>query len=56
MSLQTDQRSGHGETYFPSHHELARLPYFERQESGRLRLADRSIGPAIDVHTHLALA
>lgn len=35
--------------------DLARLPYFEERE-GRLVLADRSLGPAVDVHTHLSLA
>ena len=35
--------------------DLARLPYFEAVD-GRLRLADPALGPAIDVHTHLALA
>lgn len=34
---------------------LSELPYFELRE-GRLALRDRSLGPAIDVHTHLALA
>jgi predicted TIM-barrel fold metal-dependent hydrolase len=44
------------ETRFASHHELATLPYFRAAASGGLELADRSLGPAIDVHTHLALA
>lgn len=35
--------------------DLARLPYFEVKD-GRLLLADRSLGPVCDVHTHLALA
>lgn len=35
--------------------DLARLPYFE-VKNGRLVLADASLGPAIDVHTHLALS
>lgn len=35
--------------------DLARLPYFE-VEDGLLALADPSLGPAIDVHTHLALS
>lgn len=35
--------------------DLGRLPYFEAKE-GRLVLADPALGPAIDVHTHLALA
>ncbi len=34
--------------------DLARLPYFEARDGDRLVLADRSLGPAIDVHTHLA--
>jgi predicted TIM-barrel fold metal-dependent hydrolase len=42
-------------TKFESLHDLAKLPWFEMKE-GRLVLADRSAGPAIDVHTHLALA
>jgi predicted TIM-barrel fold metal-dependent hydrolase len=42
------------ETRFPDFHGLARLPWFEVRE-GRLRLADRSLGPIADVHTHLAL-
>jgi uncharacterized protein len=40
---------------FESLFDLARLPWFE-VESGRLKVSDRSIGPIIDVHTHLALA
>jgi predicted TIM-barrel fold metal-dependent hydrolase len=35
--------------------DLARLPWFEVR-SGRLVLADASIGPIFDCHTHLALA
>lgn len=35
--------------------DLARLPYFENQD-GRLVLRDRSIGPVIDCHSHVALA
>jgi hypothetical protein len=34
--------------------DLARLPYFRAVE-GRLVLADPALGPAIDLHTHLAL-
>ena len=40
---------------FANHLDLARLPYFEVKE-GRLVLADPSLGPVIDCHTHLALA
>lgn len=39
--------------------DLARLPYFTLEESPtgeRLVLADRALGPTIDVHTHLALS
>ena len=36
--------------------DLARLPFFEMKEGGRLALKDTSIGPIIDVHTHLAMA
>lgn len=39
---------------FESVLDLARLPYFELRR-GRLVLADGALGPAIDVHTHLAL-
>jgi hypothetical protein len=48
----------HGEppTFFETHHDLARLPYFELLGPGRLALADPELGPAVDVHTHLALA
>jgi len=45
-----------GSTRFESHHALERLPYFELLGPGRLALADPSLGPAVDVHTHLALA
>lgn len=43
-------------TWFEDHHQLARLPYFELIGPGRLALADPSLGPSIDIHTHLALA
>ncbi len=43
------------ETVFAEGMDLARLPYFEKRD-GRLVLADDSVGPIIDVHTHLALA
>lgn len=39
---------------FESLLDLARLPYFEVKD-GELVLADARFGPAIDVHTHLAL-
>jgi uncharacterized protein len=35
--------------------DLARLPYFE-VKNGRLALAEASLGPVVDCHTHLALA
>ncbi len=35
--------------------DLARLPYFEVKDGG-LVLADPSLGPTVDVHTHLALS
>ena len=35
--------------------DLARLPYFEVRQ-GRLVLADSSLGPMLDAHTHLALS
>jgi hypothetical protein len=42
-------------TRFESLLDLARLPYFAVRD-GRLVLADPALGPAVDVHTHLALA
>jgi predicted TIM-barrel fold metal-dependent hydrolase len=35
---------------------LARLPYFEVRDGERLALADPALGPAVDVHTHLAFS
>jgi len=43
-------------TVFREGWEIADLPYFKRLEGGGIGLADPSIGPIIDVHTHLALA
>lgn len=40
---------------FESLLDLARLPWFSG-ETGRLVVSDSTIGPIIDVHTHLALA
>ncbi len=40
---------------FENQRDLARLPYFEI-ENGDLVLADPSLGPVIDMHTHLALS
>jgi predicted TIM-barrel fold metal-dependent hydrolase len=42
-------------TRFEDLFALERLPYFQR-EDGRLKLADRALGPSIDFHTHLSLA
>jgi hypothetical protein len=42
-------------TRFDNLLDLARLPYFEVKD-GALVLADPSLGPAIDLHTHLALS
>lgn len=36
--------------------DLARLPWFEVRDGDRLALKDRSVGPVIDMHTHLALS
>ena len=44
------------QTRFASHMELASLPYFELRDGDHLVLADPDLGPAIDFHTHLALA
>ncbi len=35
---------------------LADLPWFARGDEGRLVVRDRSFGPVLDVHTHVALA
>ncbi len=43
-------------TQFPNTYELAQLPWFEQDSAGRLRMCDESVGPIIDVHTHLALS
>lgn len=43
------------ETRFESNFDLSRLPYFELAD-GALALADDSLGPIVDVHTHLALS
>ncbi len=42
-------------TRFANLFELARLPWFGLRE-GRLVLTDRSVGPTIDCHSHLALS
>jgi predicted TIM-barrel fold metal-dependent hydrolase len=41
---------------FTSLNDLARLPWFRVKDDGRLGLADASVGPVYDMHTHLALA
>ncbi len=43
------------QTRFDGLLDLARLPYFEVRD-GHLVLADASLGPTVDVHTHLALS
>lgn len=43
------------QTVYAEGMDLASLPYFEKRD-GRLVLSDDSVGPVIDVHTHLALA
>jgi predicted TIM-barrel fold metal-dependent hydrolase len=43
-------------THFTSLQDLARLPWFEAAPDGRVRVKDKSIGPIIDFHTHMALA
>jgi predicted TIM-barrel fold metal-dependent hydrolase len=35
---------------------LSELPWFARGDEGRLVVRDRSLGPILDVHTHVALA
>jgi len=41
---------------FQSLLDLARLPWFDVRDDGRLALTDASVGPIYDMHTHLALA
>ena len=41
--------------HYPNLLALADLPYFARQDD-RLVLKDKSVGPIIDMHTHLAMA
>ncbi|MBM3268358.1 MAG: amidohydrolase family protein [Candidatus Sericytochromatia bacterium] len=40
---------------FKNLQDLARLPWFEAADEGRVALRDRGIGPVVDMHTHLAL-
>jgi len=42
--------------FFSEGLELAKLPYFELRGGDRLALADDTVGPIIDVHTHFALS
>ena len=53
--MQTAAGSGALAMVFKDLLDLARLPWFGVHE-GRLIVKDRSVGPVIDVHTHLALA
>ncbi len=43
-------------TSFESTLDLARLPWFEVRDGNRLVLVDDTVGPIIDMHTHLAMA
>ena len=45
-----------GPLRFDSGHELAGLRWFGLGDDGMLRVTDDSVGPIVDVHTHLALA
>ncbi|MEL7210620.1 MAG: hypothetical protein AAGK32_20700, partial [Actinomycetota bacterium] len=42
-------------TEFASVLDLARLPWFELRDHSRLVVADDSVGPVIDMHTHLGM-
>ena len=42
--------------HFPTHHALTETGYFDLVDGCRLVLRDKSIGPIVDVHTHLALS
>jgi predicted TIM-barrel fold metal-dependent hydrolase len=44
------------DTVFAHVNDLARLPWFGLNEQDRLIVTDKSVGPVIDMHTHLALA
>ncbi len=41
---------------FSEGNDLAKLPYFEIRDGNRLAMADDTVGPVIDVHTHFALS
>lgn len=44
------------EVRFPNLAGLSVLPWFGLGDEGRLLVIDRSLGPIVDVHTHIALA
>ncbi|HYD48941.1 MAG TPA: amidohydrolase family protein [Terriglobales bacterium] len=46
-------KSRFGELRFRGYRELAKLPFFELTEQGRLRLLIDDLPPGIDFHTHL---
>ena len=43
-------------TRFQSAYDLARLPWFELRDGDRVVLVDDTLGPIVDMHTHLALS
>lgn len=47
--------TGNLPTRFGSVLDLARLPWFEVRDGNRLVLVDDTVGPIIDMHTHLAM-
>lgn len=53
--LPAGAHEGHAPDQFENVQALTRLPWFETASDGRLRLKDRTIGPIVDFHSHLAL-
>lgn len=54
MQTETESETCPYGTRYASRHALAELPWFDLHK-GELVLADKSVGPIIDVHTHYAL-
>lgn len=49
-------QSPHGDLRFRGYRSLARLPYFEIDEEGRLRLTVDGLPPGFDFHAHLGMS
>ncbi len=52
----TSGRGPYGTQVYQGYRGLSELPWFELDESGRLRCIDESVPPAIDVHCHLGMS